>query len=53
MGVLAYIIHELDVNYDGHSIFAHSRATALRGKFRSNISPRNLKPQKYCVRHVY
>jgi len=37
--------------HGGYSIFAHSRAITLRGKFCSDKSSQNLKPRKYYLRH--
>ena len=37
--------------HGGDSIFAHSRANALRGKFCSDKSSQNLKPRKYYLCH--
>jgi hypothetical protein len=38
--------------YDGYNILAHSRATALRGKFCCDKSSQNLNPLEYYIRHL-
>jgi hypothetical protein len=51
--LLDRVIHRADLKYGIQSIFAHSRAIALRGKFCSDKSPQNLNPRKYSVCHTY